>query len=140
MVDTGQLIAVNDISGSGMDITEKGAMQKALCQAGSEMGEYLSNHMLEYFSGNRQQMRMIVIADHMEQIQEIQQALSRVPGVQSVNCNEYRQGQGVISLIYDGSVSSLWTQLQGETHLRLQLVENTLNTMTVSIKDEEEKE
>ena len=140
MADTGQLIAVNDISGSGMDITEKGAMQKALRQAGSEMGEYLSNHMLEYFSGNRQQMRMIIRTDHMAQIQEIQQALSRVLGVQSVNCNEYRQGQGVISLIYDGSVSSLWMQLQGETHLRLQLIENTLNTMTVSIKDKEEKE
>ena len=96
--------------------------------------------MLEYFSGNRQQMRIVVKADRMEQIQEIQQALSRVPGVQSVNCNEYGQGQGVISLIYDGSVSSLWMQLQGETHLRLQLIENTLNTMTVSIKDKEEKE
>lgn len=138
MADTGQLIAVNDISGSGMDITEKGAMQKALRQAGSEMGEYLSNHMLEYFSGNRQQMRMIIRTDHMAQIQEIQQALSRVPGVQSVNCNEYRQGQGVISLIYDGSVSSLWMQLQGETHLRLQLVENTLNTITILVKDKEE--
>lgn len=138
MADTGQLIAVNDISGSGMDITEKGAMQKALRQAGSEMGEYLSNHMLEYFSGNRQQMRMIIRTDHMAQIQEIQQALSRVPGVQSVNCNEYRQGQGVISLIYDGSVSSLWTQLQGETLLRLQLVENTLNTITILVKDKEE--
>lgn len=138
MADTGQLIAVNDISGSGMDITEKGAMQKALRQAGSEMGEYLSNHMLEYFSGNRQQMRMIIRTDHMAQIQEIQQALSRVPGVQSVNCNEYRQGQGVISLIYDGSVSSLWMQLQGETLLRLQLVENTLNTITILVKDKEE--
>lgn len=138
MADTGQLIAVNDISGSGMDITEKGAMQKALRQAGSEMGEYLSNHMLEYFSGNRQQMRVTVVADNMAQIQEIQQALSRVPGVQSVNCNEYRQGQGVISLIYDGSVSSLWMQLQGETHLRLQLVENTLNTITILVKDKEE--
>ena len=138
MADTGQLIAVNDISGSGMDITEKGAMQKALRQAGSEMGDYLSNHMLEYFSGNRQQMRMIIRTDHMAQIQEIQQALSRVPGVQSVNCNEYRQGQGVISLIYDGSVSSLWMQLQGETHLRLQLVENTLNTITILVKDKEE--
>lgn len=138
MADTGQLIAVNDISGSGMDITEKGAMQKALCQAGSEMGEYLSNHMMEYFSGNRQQMRMIIRTDHMAQIQEIQQALSRVPGVQSVNCNEYRQGQGVISLIYDGSVSSLWTQLQEETLLRLQLVENTLNTITILVKDKEE--
>lgn len=138
MADTGQLIAVNDISGSGMDITEKGATQKALCQAGSEMGEYLSNHMLEYFSGNRQQMRMIVRTDHMEQIQEIQQALSRVPGVQSVNCNEYRQGQGVISLIYDGSVPSLWTQLQGETRLPLQLVKNTLNTITILVKGKEE--
>lgn len=138
MADTGQLIAVNDISGSGMDITEKGAMQKALRQAGSEMGEYLSNHMMEYFSGNRQQMRMIIRTDHMAQIQEIQQALSRVPGVQSVNCNEYRQGQGVISLIYDGSVSSLWTQLQEETLLRLQLVENTLNTITILVKDKEE--
>lgn len=140
MADTGQLIAVNDISGSGMDITEKGAMQKALRQAGSEMGDYLSNHMMEYFSGNRQQMRVTVVADSMAQIQEIQQALSRVPGVQSVNCNEYSQGQGVISLIYDDSLSNLWKQLQGEIHLRLQLIENTLNTMTVSIKDKEEKE
>lgn len=140
MVDTGQIIAVNDISGSGMDITEKGAMQKALRQAGSEMGDYLSNHMLEYFSGNRQQMRVTVVADSMAQIQEIQQALSRVPGVQSVNCNEYSQGQGVISLIYDDSLSNLWKQLQGETRLSLQLVENALNTMTISIKDKGENE
>lgn len=140
MVDTGQIIAVNDISGSGMDITEKGAMQKALRQAGSEMGDYLSNHMMEYFSGNRQQMRVTVVADSMAQIQEIQQALSRVPGVQSVNCNEYSQGQGVISLIYDDSLSNLWKQLQGETRLSLQLVENALNTMTISIKDKGENE
>lgn len=140
MADTGQIIAVNDISGSGMDITEKGAMQKALRQAGSEMGDYLSNHMMEYFSGNRQQMRVTVVADSMAQIQEIQQALSRVPGVQSVNCNEYSQGQGVISLIYDDSLSNLWKQLQGETRLSLQVVENTLNTMTISIKDKGENE
>lgn len=140
MADTGQIIAVNDISGSGMDITEKGAMQKALRQAGSEMGDYLSNHMMEYFSGNRQQMRVTVVADNMAQIQEIQQALSRVPGVQSVNCNEYSQGQGVISLIYDDSLSNLWKQLQGETRLSLQVVENTLNTMTISIKDKGENE
>lgn len=140
MADTGQIIAVNDISGSGMDITEKGAMQKALRQAGSEMGDYLSNHMMEYFSGNRQQMRVTVVADSMAQIQEIQQALSRVPGVQSVNCNEYSQGQGVISLIYDDSLSNLWKQLQGETRLSLQVVENTLNTMIISIKDKGENE
>ena len=140
MADTGQLLAVNDVSGSGMDITEKGALQKALRQAGSEMGDYLSNHMMEYFSGNRQQMRVTVVADSMAQIQEIQQALSRVPGVQSVNCNEYSQGQGVISLIYDDSLSNLWKQLQGETRLSLQVVENTLNTMTISIKDKGENE
>lgn len=140
MADTGQIISVNDISGSGMDITEKGAMQKALRQAGSEMGDYLNNHMMEYFSGNRQQMRVTVVADSMAQIQEIQQALSRVPGVQSVNCNEYSQGQGVISLIYDDSLSNLWKQLQGETRLSLQVVENTLNTMTISIKDKGENE
>lgn len=130
---TGQIIAADGTYGAGVDITEAIAAKKALADAGEKMGDYLVEQVLNMYSGNKQQVELTVIANGINDINKVKMALNGVPGVKSVNFNNYSNGRGVLSVQYSGSPQTLFTHLQNNIDVNLTLKESTFNTLTVAV-------
>ena len=130
---TGQVLAAHSTEGAGADITEAVAAGKALTAAGNAMGEYMVQQLLDRYSGNRQQLELTVLANSLQEINTVKQALASLQGVKNVTFNNYNNGRGVISLQYSGAPQTLFALLQQNMDYNLQLEESTFNTLTIVV-------
>lgn len=130
---TGQVLAAHSTEGAGADITEAVAAGKALTAAGNAMGEYMVQQLLDRYSGNRQQLELTVLANSLQEINTVKQALASLQGVKNVTFNNYNNGRGVISLQYSGAPQTLFARLQQNMDYNLQLEESTFNTLTIAV-------
>ncbi len=131
---TGQVLAAHSTEGAGADITAAAAAGKALTAAGNTMGEYMVQQLLDRYSGNRQQLELTVLANSLQEINAVKQALTSLQGVKNVTFNNYNNGRGVISLQYSGAPQTLFARLQQNMNYDLQLEESTFNTLTIAVK------
>lgn len=131
---TGQIIAADGAIGAGADITEAVAAQKALADAGAQMGDYLVEQVLNMYSGNKQLLEVTVLATNVNAINKVKQALGSVPGVKSVNFNSYNNGRGVLSVQYSGAPQTLYDYLQRNMEETVVLQESTFNTLTILVR------
>ncbi len=130
---TGQVLAAHSTEGAGADITKDAAAGKALTAAGNAMGEYMVQQLLERYSGNKQQLELTVLANSLQEINAVKQALASLQGVKNVTFNNYNNGRGVISLQYSGAPQTLFARLQQNMDYDLQLEESTFNTLTIAV-------
>ena len=130
---TGQVLAAHSTEGAGADITKAAAAGKALTAAGNAMGEYMVQQLLERYSGNRQQLELTLLANSLQEINAVKQALASLQGVKNVTFNNYNNGRGVISLQYSGAPQTLFARLQQNMDYNLQLEESTFNTLTIAV-------
>ena len=130
---TGQVLAAHSTEGAGADITEAVAAGKALTAAGNAMGEYMVQQLLDRYSGNRQQLELTLLANSLQEINAVKQALASLQGVKNVTFNNYNNGRGVISLQYSGAPQTLFALLQQNMDYNLQLEESTFNTLTIVV-------
>ena len=130
---TGQVLAAHSTEGAGADITEAVAAGKALTAAGNAMGEYMVQQLLDRYSGNRQQLELTLLANSLQEINTVKQALASLQGVKNVTFNNYNNGRGVISLQYSGAPQTLFALLQQNMDYNLQLEESTFNTLTIVV-------
>lgn len=130
---TGQVLAAHSTEGAGADITKAAAAGKALTAAGNAMGEYMVQQLLERYSGNRQQLELTLLANSLQEINAVKQALASLQGVKNVTFNNYNNGRGVISLQYSGAPQTLLARLQQNMDYNLQLEESTFNTLTIAV-------
>lgn len=131
---TGLVLAAHSTEGAGADITAAAAAGKALTAAGNTMGEYMVQQLLERYSCNRQQLELTVLANSLQEINAVKQALTSLQGVKNVTFNNYNNGRGVISLQYSGAPQTLFARLQQNMNYDLQLEESTFNTLTIAVK------
>ena len=131
---TGQIIATEGTYGSGADIAEAIAAKKALAQAGEKMGDYLVGQLMGAYGVSGQGFQLTVIANSINDVNRVKRALLAVQGVTGATLNSYSNNRATISVTYNGSPSSLYTRLQRETDVDLEMRECTTNTMTVEVR------
>lgn len=131
---TGQIIATEGTYGSGADIAEAIAAKKALAQAGEKMGDYLVGQLLGAYGVSRQGFELTVIANSINDVNRVKRALLNVQGVTGATLNSYSNNRATISVKYAGSPTDLYTRLQRETDVDLELRESTPNSMIVEVR------
>lgn len=130
---TGQIISANGTYGKAADVTELIAGKKALNNAGEKMGDYIVEKLLNYGSGNMQNIEVKVIATNYNKVDMINRALQNIHGVNSSVINSYNSGTAVINLKYSGTPQSIYNQLSQNVNCNLKLQQITYNTLTVTV-------
>ncbi|HJA50879.1 MAG TPA: hypothetical protein H9953_06075 [Candidatus Fusicatenibacter intestinipullorum] len=131
----GKIIASDTKNASAVDISESVASKKALTAAGNKMGELLSSKLLEFASGNRQPMQLVVISTGYDKLNVVENALIAVSGVKNVNLNDYTEGKGIFTMHYSGSPKTLFEQLQKhlEYNYNIELKSSSYNELTIVV-------
>lgn len=129
---TGQIIAADGKYGSAVDISEAVASKKALAVAGKEMGEYLSDKLLELAAGSRQRVELVVMTVGYEKLTAIQQALSTIKGVKNVDLGSYTDGKGIFTMRYGGSPQTLFAKIKETAECNVELRSSSYNVLTIA--------
>ena len=130
---TGQIISANGTYGKAADVTELIASKKALNAAGEKMGDYIVEKLLDYGSGNMQNLEMRIITTDFSKVNMIYRALQNMRGVNSAVINGYNAGEAVINLKYPGTPQSIYNQLNQNVNCNANLQQITYNTLTITV-------
>lgn len=130
---TGQIIAADGKYGSAVDISEAIASKKALAVAGKEMGEYLSDKLLELAAGSRRRVELVVMASGYEKFDAIQQALNSIKGVKNVDLSSYTDGKGTLTMRYGGSPQTLFNKIKETVEGHVELRSSAYNMLTIAV-------
>ncbi|WP_293728252.1 hypothetical protein [uncultured Phascolarctobacterium sp.] len=129
---TGQIIAADGKYGSAVDVSEAIASKKALAVAGKEMGEYLSDKLLELAAGNRRRVELIVMTSGYEKLDSIQQALNNIKGVKNADLSDYTSGKAVFTMRYGGSPQTLFNKIKENVECHVELRSSAYNVLTIA--------
>lgn len=130
---TGQIISANGTYGKAADVTEFIAGKKALNNAGEKMGDYIVDKLLNYGSGNRQNIELKVITTDYNKVNMINNALQNIRGVNSARVNSYNEGKATIDIKYSGTPQNIYNQLIQNVNCNLKLQQITYNTLTIVV-------
>ena len=131
---TGQIIAANSTFGSGVDISEAIAAQKALNQAGTEMGNYLVDKLMAKASSQRLQLEVVALTSDFNKLNRLKQELLAVPGVKNAQLTSYSDGRGSFTVNYSGTAQALFNKLQEASADDIVLNSLSYNILTIIIK------
>lgn len=129
---TGQIIAADGQQANGVDITRGSAQRKALTNVGYQVGQYLSEQVLNLYSGNKQMFELTVMSANFAAINKVKAALNSIRGVKNVNFDKYTNGVAVITMQYGGSPQALYKQLEEYADCRMEMRQSSFNTLTIS--------
>lgn len=130
---TGQIIAADGKFASGMDNSQAVASKKALAKAGQQMGEYFVEQITGLYTNN-QSVEVVVYGADFSKINRVQTAIRNVRGVKNVNLSNYENGRAVFTVMYGGSPQTLFSQIDSQSDLNLNLQSISYNTLTISVR------
>lgn len=130
---TGQIIAADGKFASGMDNSQAIASKKALAKAGQQMGEYFVEQITGLYTNN-QSVEVVVYGADFSKINRVQTAIRNVRGVKNVNLSSYENGRAVFTVMYGGSPQALFSQIDSQSDLTLNLQSISYNTLTISVR------
>ena len=131
---TGQIIAANCTFGSGVDVSEAVAAQKALNQAGTVMGDYLVDRLMAKAASQQLQLQVVALTADFTKLNGLKQALLAVPGVKNAQLTSYSDGRVSFTVNYSGTTQALFNKLQESADDELILHSLTYNILTIIIK------
>lgn len=133
VASTGQIIAADSTEGSGADISQGIASEKAVRNAGEKLGDYFLDKLMQTGSGNRQGLELTVVGADVSKVSRVQRTLSGIPKVKNVQMSSYANGRGVFSVQYAGAPSTLFKEIQANTDADLELQSVGYNTLTIVV-------
>lgn len=130
---TGQIIAVSTAQSAAIDTAETTAAQKALTQAGTQIGQYMADRLLDRGSTNRQQVEMVVITNNINDVNRLKNELMQTAGVSDVKFSRWDAGRATLAVSYSGAPETLYSRLSAVSAFFIEAVEITYDTLTVRI-------
>lgn len=131
IASTGQIIAADGKTTTAADVSDAGAVRKAMDALGKEMGTYFLEALLENGSGTRQSMELTVKGSETA-VSRVEQALSGISGVKNVQLRNFSAGQGLLYFQYSGSPQTLFRELKAVMGDCISLEAAGYNTLIIS--------
>ena len=101
--------------------------------AGEKMGDYIVEKLLNYGSGNTQNIELKVITTDYNKVNMVNNALQNIRGVNSARVNSYNEGTATIDIKYSGTPQNIYNQLIQNVNCNLKLQQITYNTLTIVV-------
>lgn len=132
VVKSGQMIAADGKTASGVDVSDAIAAKKALSGAGKQAGDYFVEQLLKLGAGNRQQVELIVFGADFSKINRVQAALAQV--VDNFNLSSYEGGKAIFTVQYAGTPQNLFEEVQSATDADVTLQSVAYNQLTIIVR------
>ena len=133
-VDTGEIIAAQGFDASGVDITPLVAAKKALATAGTQVGDYMVQQLMQYASDPDKPVTITIKRASFNKLNTIQSALKQIPGVKTVFLRSYSGGIAQIDVTYTGSPKVLADALQNTDGVSVDITGITNSTVEAVLR------
>jgi hypothetical protein len=133
-VDTGEIVAAQGFEASGVDITPLVAAKKALAAAGSQVGDYMVQQLMQYASDPDKPLTITIKRASFNKLNLIQTSLKQISGVKAVFLRSYDSGIAQIDVTYTGSPKVLADALQNTDGVTLDITGITNSTVEAVLR------
>lgn len=133
-IDTGEIIAAQGFDAGGVDITPLVSAKKALGAAGTQVGTYMVQQLMQYASDPDKPMTIIITQANFNKLNLIQNALKQIPGVKTVFLRSYNNGLAQIDVTYTGSSQILADSLKNTDGVSLDITNISNSTVQATLR------